>query len=78
MRSGHLPTLEIIITETPAHLRKFHDPESGLALIRPDAWHGPSDSSGSSPDTVIRKQTGKEERLNGALGAGEHVCSFSS
>jgi predicted DNA-binding protein with PD1-like motif len=31
---GHVrPTLEIIITETPAHLRRVHDPESGLALI---------------------------------------------
>ncbi|MBT9331797.1 PPC domain-containing DNA-binding protein [Paracidobacterium acidisoli] len=37
---GHLleahvwPTLELVLTETPAHLRKQHDPESGLALIR--------------------------------------------
>jgi hypothetical protein len=36
---GHLlegqvrPTLEVIITETPAHLRRRHDPVSGLALI---------------------------------------------
>ncbi|WP_315813865.1 hypothetical protein [Bradyrhizobium sp. SZCCHNR2028] len=29
---GHPADLEII-TETPAHLRKFHDPESGLALM---------------------------------------------
>ena len=29
------PTLEIIVTEPPAHLLKAHDPESGLALIRP-------------------------------------------
>lgn len=41
--AGHLaeahvrPTLEIIMTESPAHLRKVHDPESGLALIRPQA-----------------------------------------
>ena len=41
--AGHLgeahvrPTLEIILTESPAHLRKRHDPESGLALIRIDA-----------------------------------------
>lgn len=40
-RGGHLieghvrPTLEVILTESPAHLRKQHDPESGLALIRP-------------------------------------------
>lgn len=36
---GHLlhaevrPTLEVIITESPAHLQKTHDDESGLALI---------------------------------------------
>jgi hypothetical protein len=24
----------VIVTESPAHLRKAHDPESGLALIR--------------------------------------------
>ena len=39
-RRGHLlgarvrPTLEkVILTEPPAHLRRRHDPESGLALI---------------------------------------------
>lgn len=33
---GHVrPTLEIIITESPAHLRKECEPESGLILIRP-------------------------------------------
>jgi predicted DNA-binding protein with PD1-like motif len=36
---GHLieahvrPTLEIIVDESPAHLRRVHDPESGLDLI---------------------------------------------
>jgi uncharacterized protein len=39
-RGGHLieahvrPTLELILTESPAHLRKEIDEESGLALIR--------------------------------------------
>jgi predicted DNA-binding protein with PD1-like motif len=39
--AGHLgkgyvrPTLEVIITESPAHLRKTFDSESGLALIKP-------------------------------------------
>lgn len=39
--AGHLmegvvrPTLEVVVTETPAHLHKVLDPESGLALIRP-------------------------------------------
>ena len=38
---GHLleahvrPTLEVVLNESPAHLRKRHDPESGLALIDP-------------------------------------------
>lgn len=32
---GHVqPTLELIITETPSHLRRRKDPETGLALIR--------------------------------------------
>lgn len=41
--AGHLgeahvrPTLEAILTESPAHLHKQMDPESGLALIRPAA-----------------------------------------
>jgi uncharacterized protein len=36
---GHLlearvqPTLEVILTESPAHLHRVHDPASGLALI---------------------------------------------
>ena len=40
--AGHLakgwvrPTLEVVLIESPVHLRKQHDPESGLALIRPD------------------------------------------
>jgi predicted DNA-binding protein with PD1-like motif len=38
-RGGHLlsarvrPTLEVIVTESPAHLRRRYDPQSGLALI---------------------------------------------
>jgi predicted DNA-binding protein with PD1-like motif len=38
---GHLlaarvrPTLEVIVTESPKHLRRKHDPASGLALIDP-------------------------------------------
>lgn len=41
-RGGHLldavvrPTLELIIEDAPAHLRKRHDEESGLALIAPE------------------------------------------
>jgi predicted DNA-binding protein with PD1-like motif len=39
---GHLlrgivrPTLEVVITESPVHLRRKHDPRSGLALIDPE------------------------------------------
>lgn len=34
---GHVrPTLEVVLTESPAHLRKRHDPQSGLTLIRPE------------------------------------------
>ena len=38
--AGHLarahvrPTLEVIVNESPVHLRKKKDPQSGLALIR--------------------------------------------
>ncbi|MCH6471763.1 PPC domain-containing DNA-binding protein [Sinomonas terrae] len=45
-RGGHLlsgevwPTLEIIIRETPAVLRKTSHPELGLALIDPDRTNG--------------------------------------
>lgn len=36
LQEGHVrPTLEIIITEQPAHLRKVKDAETGLALITP-------------------------------------------
>lgn len=45
-RGGHLisgrvrPTLEVILVESPAHLRKRHDPESGLTLIDLGAEEG--------------------------------------
>lgn len=41
--AGHLgeahvrPTLEVILTEAPVHLRKVKDPRTGLALIHPQA-----------------------------------------
>jgi predicted DNA-binding protein with PD1-like motif len=40
--AGHLqsaevrPTLEVMLTESPAYLRKRIDPETGLALIEPE------------------------------------------
>jgi predicted DNA-binding protein with PD1-like motif len=42
-RAGHLlaatvrPTVELVLVETPAYLKRVHDPESGLALIDPGA-----------------------------------------
>jgi hypothetical protein len=42
-KAGHLceahvrPTLEVMVTENAAHLRKVKDSETGLALIRPTA-----------------------------------------
>lgn len=41
--AGHLgsgkvrPTLEVVIHEAPVCLQKVHDPQTGLALIRPQA-----------------------------------------
>ncbi len=38
LQEGHVrPTLEVIVTESPAHLCKVKDAESGLALISPRA-----------------------------------------
>jgi predicted DNA-binding protein with PD1-like motif len=40
--AGHLgsavvrPTLEVVVTESAAHLQKVQDPVTGLALIRPE------------------------------------------
>ena len=35
LKSGHVrPTLEVIVTETPAHLRRVKDAQTGLTLIR--------------------------------------------
>jgi uncharacterized protein len=44
--AGHLlearvrPTLEVVLADSPMHLRKRLDPESGLALIDPSASQG--------------------------------------
>ena len=36
LMEGHVrPTLELVLVESPAHLRRKHDEQSGLALIRP-------------------------------------------
>ena len=33
------PTLEVVVTASPVHLRRKHDPETGLALIDLNAQH---------------------------------------
>jgi len=33
------PTLEVVVTASPVHLRRKHDPETGLALIDLGAQH---------------------------------------
>lgn len=49
-RGGHIleahvwPPLEVVLVEEPAHLRKRHDPETGLALIDPTAESAGGDS----------------------------------
>ena len=46
--SGHVrPTLEVMVTETPASLRRRHDPATGLALI--DASRSPDDTFPITP-----------------------------
>jgi len=34
------PTMEVVLTESPAHLRKRIDARTGLALISPDISTG--------------------------------------
>jgi predicted DNA-binding protein with PD1-like motif len=52
VRGGHLllghvrPTLEVVLSESPAHLRKRHDEASGLALI---ALDDPADAAATEP-----------------------------
>ena len=64
--AGHLaeahvrPTLEVIVTESPAHLRKVKDKESGLALIRPAARVNATRSSPHSREgrsSLTRRQS---------------------
>jgi predicted DNA-binding protein with PD1-like motif len=51
---GHLleasvrPTLEVVVTEAPAHLRRRHDPATGLALIDLPTPTAPTTAGGTS------------------------------
>ena len=45
------PTLELVVTVAPRHLRRRHDPSTGLALIDP-APSDPPPAGGYSPATI--------------------------
>jgi uncharacterized protein len=61
-RGGHLmeavvrPTLEVLLIESPAHLRRFYDAATGLALIRLDA-----DDADASAEGPLGKTCGKAQ-----------------
>jgi hypothetical protein len=65
-RGGHLlegqvrPTLEVVLIETPAHLRKRYDPDSGLALIVLDE----TDASAGLPQGEARAPHVPDEQAN--------------
>jgi predicted DNA-binding protein with PD1-like motif len=67
-RGGHLleghvrPTLEIVLTESPAHLRKRYDAESGLALIALDE---PDPAGPSQGDTSLPRVPDEEADIVG-------------
>jgi uncharacterized protein len=58
---GHLllasvrPTLEVLLTETPAQLRRRHDPATGLALIDIDASTTPAAAGGGGTNGPNRR-----------------------
>jgi uncharacterized protein len=74
-RGGHLlqghvrPTLEVVLFEAPAHLRKRYDPVSGLALIAPDDDdHSTEPPQGETslprvPDAQSNVVAGQQRRL---------------
>jgi uncharacterized protein len=75
---GHLlkahvrPTLEVIVSESPLHLHRVHDPKTGLALIRPEAADLPP-RRGRSPSAGVSTRTDAPHRAEddaGATGAG--------
>ena len=58
---GHLlagrvrPTLEVVLTETPAVLRRSHDPATGLALIDLARSSAPATGAGAASATPARQ-----------------------
>ena len=82
---GHLiaahvrPTLEVIVTESPAHLHRCHDAETGLSLIRLPAI-GRSGAAlrvsvpaPPAPAGRGRVEVGRGQRLHRGQGLGLHV-----
>jgi predicted DNA-binding protein with PD1-like motif len=51
---GHLlqarvrPTCELVLTESPAHLKKEFDPAAGIVLIKLQRWTSANPDSGSN------------------------------
>lgn len=60
-RGGHLlsatvrPTLEVMVTESPGHLRRRYRKELGLALIDPRANGPASQKPGFTPEEPLRR-----------------------
>jgi predicted DNA-binding protein with PD1-like motif len=49
------PTLEVLLSETPAELRRRHDPATGLALIDIDASTTPATAGGGGTNGPNRR-----------------------
>jgi uncharacterized protein len=73
LKKGHVrPTLEVIVTESPLHLHRIHDPKTGLALIRPDATDLPPRRGRSSDAGVATRQaTNGSDRPSTEMGEAE-------
>ncbi len=75
---GHLlagrvrPTLEVMLTETPAELRRSHDPATGLALIDLARSSGPASRGGDAPNPPASEAAEPPTRTAAADG-GSHA-----
>jgi predicted DNA-binding protein with PD1-like motif len=73
-RGGHLlqavvlPTLEVLLIESPAHLRRCHDSATGLALIRLDEDDGGLAATADGPSPSAQR-SGRNLRESGAAAA---------
>ncbi len=75
---GHLlagrvrPTLEVVVTETPAVLRRSHDPATGLALIDLARSSGPTAREGAASTTPASQAAAPSTR-GAAADGGSHA-----